>query len=92
MPELKTLMLEMMASSEKVYHVLDLFGASQKVSTTWNKAGYRGIAFDIKLCSEWDLCSESGFRALLRMSAQKPAYCLCTAFYPFVVSHEYKLL
>ena len=38
-PELKTFMLEMMASSQKVYHVLDLFGASQKFPIHGTKLG-----------------------------------------------------
>ena len=46
--------------------VLDLFGASKRVSQTWQRAGYRGMSFDIKLDPTHDICSREGLFLLLR--------------------------
>ena len=46
--------------------VLDLFGASQRVSETWQRAGYMGMSFDIKIDPKHDICSRDGFVLLLR--------------------------
>lgn len=46
--------------------VLDLFGASQRVSQTWQRAGYQGMSFDIKIDPKHDICSREGFLLLLR--------------------------
>ena len=55
---------------ERAYQCLDLFGASQRVQKTWERSGYKGLAYDIKLCKDHDLVSELGFKTLLYMGLQ----------------------
>lgn len=55
------------AATPKRHHVIDVFGASQRVTSTWLKAGMRAKAFDIKLCPQEDLCSKAGFMCLLQL-------------------------
>lgn len=64
---------ELLHTNEKVYDVLDLFGATQKVSRTFESAGHKSVSFDIKLSSTQDLVSESGFRELLDISSRLPS-------------------
>ena len=59
-----------MARTEKVHHCLDLFGATQKVSSTWRNAGFSATAYDIQISSGHDITSEAGFKRLLQLSAQ----------------------
>ena len=51
----------------RVYHVLDLFGASRKVSRQWEREGFNPASYDIKLSSTDDICSEAGFKHLLTL-------------------------
>ena len=69
-PELKELMRDMMTRTKMVHHCLDLFGATQKVSSTWKKAGYSATAYDIQLSSGHDITSQVGFKNLLQLSAE----------------------
>ena len=55
---------------QRRFHVLDLFGYSQKVASTSTRAGYRALSYDVKLDKSHDICSQLGFRALLRMAMQ----------------------
>ena len=47
------------------YHVLEVFGASGRVTSCWQKNGYRGFSFDIKHSPEHDITSECGMKCLL---------------------------
>ena len=58
----------------KVYHALDVFGASQRVSKTFLKHGYCSTSFDIKLSSSHDVVSETGVKLLLQMGVQRLAF------------------
>ena len=73
METLSQWMNEMLRTNDKVYDVLDLFGATQKVSRTFASAGHTAISFDIKLSSTQDLVSEGGFRELLDISSRLPS-------------------
>ena len=55
-----------MRSGTPKYKVLDLFGASEKVLQIFRAAGYDGCSFDIKLRPWNDICSKTGFQALVR--------------------------
>ena len=55
---------------EQQYHVLDLFGASQRIAQTWIDHGYRGVSFDINLSALHDICSKTGFKVLLSYAMQ----------------------
>ena len=55
----------------KIYSVLDLFGASQRVANTWIRNGYSAVAFDIKISANHDICTEAGFKELLSMAMQR---------------------
>ena len=59
-------------SSSKIYDVLDLFGATKRVASTWINSGYNGISYDIKISREHDVCTESGIKCLLGMMLQFP--------------------
>ena len=52
---------------EKIYDVLDLFGASASVARDFSNAGYNTIGYDIKLDKTHDITSKHGFLELLRM-------------------------
>ncbi|CAK9105996.1 unnamed protein product [Durusdinium trenchii] len=54
----------------KIYHVLDAFGASQKVCNVWQAQGLAGIAYDIKLAAGHDMTAEVGVKEFLRMGLQ----------------------
>lgn len=62
--------LDMAATLEQRYHVLDLFGATESVSKVWREAGFEAIAFDVKISRQHDLCTMEGFKTLLRMGMQ----------------------
>ena len=47
------------------HHVLDVFGASGRVTSCWQKKGYRGFSFDIKHSAKHDITSECGMKCLL---------------------------
>ena len=70
MRELVDYMIGAESRFEKTTHVLDLFGASQKVAQTWASAGYKGISYDIKLSPAHDVTSRSGFYNLLDLALQ----------------------
>ena len=60
---------------QKRYHVLDLFGASKRVAETWEKAGWKGIAYDIQLDGKLhDITSELGWKTLARMGIEFLAF------------------
>ena len=61
---------------DRLYHVVDAFGASERVASCWSKAGYNSIAFDIRIDSNHDLVSSMGFRTLLQMGLQHLGYML----------------
>jgi hypothetical protein len=65
---------------DKVYHALDVFGASERVSNTWIKHGYSSTSFDIKLSSKHDVVSETGVKLLLQMGVQRLAFCWYFSF------------
>ena len=71
MPEMVSYMTDLLSSTPKIYHVLDLFGGTRKVSTVFARCGYRPVAFDIKFGATCDLTSVGGFRNLVQMTAQK---------------------
>ena len=71
MPEMVSWMTDLLHTTPKVYHVLDLFGGTRKVSTTFSRAGYHPTAFDIKFGADFDLTSVDGFRNLVQMTAQQ---------------------
>ena len=52
------------------WHALDIFGASQKVSSTWMKEGLRAVSFDIKINKGHDICTLGGCQELIRMGLQ----------------------
>lgn len=54
----------------KIYHVLDAFGASQKVCNVWQAQGLAGIAYDIKLAAGHDMTAEVGVKEFLRLGLQ----------------------
>ena len=62
--------IQAQADVAKLWHCLDLFGASGRVATTWIDGGYSAISFDIKLHPGDDLCSQSGFYHLLKIGLQ----------------------
>lgn len=64
------------SQTRRVYQVIDLFGASQKVSNTWKQEGFNAAGYDIKLSTSHDICSENGFRELLKMGCQGPVSCV----------------
>ena len=70
MPQLKAWMRETEGTVARIYDCLDMFGASQRVAQTWQDAGYRAIAFDVKLSRSHDLCSQKGVKVLLRMALE----------------------
>ena len=50
------------------YHLLDLFGGSRKMQRSWDRDGWCGISYDIRLSEMHDITSESGFRHLCQIS------------------------
>ena len=48
-------------------HCLDCFGASQRVKTCWENAGYSACAFDLKLNEQHDLSLFGGCVELIRL-------------------------
>lgn len=52
------------------WHALDIFGASQKVSSTWIKEGMRAVSFDIKISKGHDICTVGGCQELIRMGLE----------------------
>ena len=47
-------------------HLLDCFGASQKMAKAWKRRGFKASAYDIKLSTDtMDIVTESGFYNLL---------------------------
>ena len=52
---------------ERTLHCIDVFGASGRVSKTWERAGYSAESFDVKLSPRHDLCSEQGFKTLMTL-------------------------
>ena len=70
MPQLKAWIESTAGTVANIYDCLDMFGASQRVAETWKTAGYRAIAFDVKLSSSHDLCSQKGVKVLLRMALE----------------------
>ena len=70
MAQLKDWMGRLQGTVARTYDCLDMFGASQRVAQTWKDAGYRAIAFDVKLSKSHDLCSKKGVQVLLRMALE----------------------
>lgn len=64
------LMKQLSQRTIRQYHVLDLFGASQRISKTWENAGYNPVCYDIKVHPTHDICCEQGFARLLGMAMQ----------------------
>ena len=67
-------------TSRKVYHVLDIFGASKRVTKAFQSKGYRGFAFDVKLSRDHDLTSRKGVMTLLRKVMEKLGWALWFLF------------
>ena len=65
---LQEFMGQLSESASKWCHVLDVFGASQKVSETWERSGYHGQSYDIKLSKSHDITTEKGFKCLLQLA------------------------
>lgn len=59
-----------LASQSQIYDVIDFFGAACRMRDVFTQFGYRGIAYDVKIHAEHDLCSQSGFRAALAMTCR----------------------
>ena len=68
--ELQQWMAQVDQVSERVLHVLDFFGASQQVTKAFQRGGYVGASFDLKLSRTHDIVSEFGVKTLLRMALQ----------------------
>ena len=75
--ELLEWMRSVSCSVQKQYHVLDLFGASQRVSQCWQKAGWKATSYDIKLGGPFhDITSEDGWKTLANKGLRLLA-CMC---------------
>ena len=57
---------------DRVFHVLDMFGASQRISQAWEERGYLARAFDVKISNLHDICSEAGMKILATMGMEHP--------------------
>ena len=55
-------------------HVLDVFGASGRVTEAWTRHGSVGFSYDIKISREHDICSLHGFLLLLRKGMESPGW------------------
>lgn len=55
---------------ERALWCIDVFGASGRVMSTWQGAGFASAAFDIKLSPDHDLTSKTGFECLISMGLQ----------------------
>ena len=67
---LASFLQETMRTVEKTLHCLDLFGASQKVKSTWIDHGYASESFDIKISASHDICSLSRVKHLLTLGSR----------------------
>lgn len=72
--ELQQYLLDLESNVGQVLSCLDLFGASKRVAETWIRAGYAACAFDIKLNVKHDIVTERGFKLLMAMGMQLPAW------------------
>lgn len=61
---------DLAAATRPRWHALDVFGASQKVTTTWIREGMAATAFDIKITRKHDICTSEGCKELIRMGVQ----------------------
>ena len=61
---------DLAAASRPRWHALDVFGASQKVTTTWIREGMAATAFDIKITRKHDICTSEGCKELVRMGIE----------------------
>ena len=73
MEELTEMMRNLRAGTAPLYHCLDLFGATRRVSSTFKRSGYQAVAYDIKLSPKCDVTSEDGFKNLMKLSSQQLA-------------------
>ena len=71
---LASFLQETLRTVEQTLHCLDLFGASQKVKSTWIDHGYASESFDIKISDSHDVCSLSGVQHLLTLGSRMPSY------------------
>ena len=69
--------------AEPKYHVLEAFGASQRLKSAWKSAGFSGVSFDIKLAARHDLCTEQGVKTLLSM-AMESLVLHCLTYQPLI--------
>jgi len=56
--------------ADKRLHLMDLFGASQTMARTFERAGWNAESYDIQLSRNHDITSESGFRTLCKMAVR----------------------
>lgn len=70
MPALLEWMRSTSQTIQQTYHLLDVFGASQRMATTFQSEGFAATTYDIKLNEHHDICSSSGFMTLLELAFQ----------------------
>lgn len=57
-------------NSKKKIQVLDVFGVSRQMTAAFERGGWSGFSYDIKLCRSHDICSESGLKLLFQKACE----------------------
>ena len=74
MQEMEIVAVSLQPQLVKLHQVIDLFGASRKVSRTWERLGFNAVAYDVKLNSKHDVVSREGFMTLVQMGLEYLGY------------------